>query len=403
MIYKTKDGITKKTGKERTVKYAVRIDEVTGGVRKRKVVGTFEKLKDAERAERQALTKRDNGQRIAHRPILLSELLNQYISDRESLAGLSPKTIEEYRGLARSYITAHFPKIRADKLRPADVGKWLKTIRGKGGREGAPISAKTAKNAFALMRSALNWAMKMEMIGRNVCNNVDPPATTHGEAKALSADEIGRLSEAVAGTRWEHFLGLALMLGARRGELLALHWRDIDLKIGRVVLRASLSQTKAKVELKSTKTGRVRVVPLSASGRKIMQRQMDLQARDRDVAGEYYRNLEDAVFTDELGARLSPKAATNAFARYAKKAKLSTTSLHSTRHTTATQLIGNGVDVRTVAGILGHANASVTLGIYAHLMEGAERAAIDLLSDRIDLAAAPKEEKPPGAAPKVPV
>lgn len=383
MIYKTKPK-----------KYAVRIDDMSDGRRKRTVVGTFRKLEEAERAERQALTKRDEGKKIAHDRILLTELVEQYIADRESIAERSPKTIEEYRGLAKIYISKHFPKVRVDKLRPSDVSKWLKTIRTTGGREGKPISAKSAKNALSLLRSAINWGVKMELVARNVCSHVDAPVPPHAEAKALSADEIGRLSKAVAGTRWEHFLGLALMLGARRGELLALHWRDVDLEIGRVVIRASLSQTKAKVELKSTKTGRVRVVPLSTSGREILQRQMDLQTLDREAAGEHYGNVVDAVFTDELGARLSPKAATNAFARFAEKAKLSTTSLHSTRHTAATQLIGSGVDVRTTASILGHANASVTLGIYAHIMEGAERAAIDVLSDRIDLAKAAKETSP---------
>jgi integrase len=81
---------------------------------------------------------------------------------------------------------------------------------------------------------------------------------------------------------------------------------------------------------------------------------------------------------------LTPKAATNAFARLAKKAGISTTSLHSTRHTTATNLVRPGVDVRTVSAILGHSNASVTLGIYSHVVEGAERAAVELLEDRLE-------------------
>jgi len=69
---------------------------------------------------------------------------------------------------------------------------------------------------------------------------------------------------------------------------------------------------------------------------------------------------------------LTPKAATNAFVRIAKKAGIGTTSLHSTRHTAATQLIATGIDITTTAAILGHTTTNVTLALYTHVVEGAE-------------------------------
>jgi integrase len=111
------------------------------------------------------------------------------------------------------------------------------------------------------------------------------------------------------------------------------------------------------------------------------------QKEDRLRAGAVYQpDPADPVFTDELGVRLSPKAATNAYARLAKRAGISTTRLYDLRHTAATHLIAGGVDVRTAASVLGHANASVTLSVYSHVIDGAERAAIDELSDRLDRA-----------------
>ncbi|MFN2460546.1 MAG: tyrosine-type recombinase/integrase [Candidatus Velthaea sp.] len=92
------------------------------------------------------------------------------------------------------------------------------------------------------------------------------------------------------------------------------------------------------------------------------------QAADQLRFGDAYEGQPGSpIFTDELGARISPKAATNAFARLTKKAGLTTTSLHSTRHTTATMLVRDGVDLRTVSAIMGHSNATVTLGIYRHV------------------------------------
>jgi len=90
------------------------------------------------------------------------------------------------------------------------------------------------------------------------------------------------------------------------------------------------------------------------------------------------------VFTDEIGVQLTPKAATNAFARLAKKAKIGTTSLHSARHRAATQLIAAGIGVTTTASILGHTNANVTLSLYSHVVEGAERPAMDVLGGRLE-------------------
>ena len=98
----------------------------------------------------------------------------------------------------------------------------------------------------------------------------------------------------------------------------------------------------------------------------------------------YQADPRRPVFTDEIGVQLSPKAATNAFARLAGKAGIGTTALHSTRHTAATHLIAGGIDVTTTAAILGHSTPTVTLSIYSHVVEGNESAAMDVLGDRLE-------------------
>jgi integrase len=233
--------------------------------------------------------------------------------------------------------------------------------------------------------------MRMELVGRNVCEATTPPAPPRFEARAFSEAEIGRLVRTASGTRWEHFVTLALTLGARRGELLGLH---VDLDARCVTIRASLSQTDAGIALKSTKTGRIRVLPLSPLAHEAMRKKKLLQKADqlRAKAGAYQGDSTQPVFTDKLGMRLTPKAATNAFCRLATTAKLSTTSLHAARHTAATNLIAGGVDVRTTAGLLGHTTPNVTLALYSHVVEGAERAAVDLLGERLGRATAAEPE-----------
>lgn len=108
-----------------------------------------------------------------------------------------------------------------------------------------------------------------------------------------------------------------------------------------------------------------------------MQAQGKLRARGR------YPN-EGAVFAPPLGGRITLMSATKAFVKLAKAARISTTRLHDARHTAATHLLVGGTDVRTTAGVLGHATASVTLSIYAHLVGDAQRAAIDGLGARLE-------------------
>ena len=96
------------------------------------------------------------------------------------------------------------------------------------------------------------------------------------------------------------------------------------------------------------------------------------------------RSRNAAIFADEIGRRVTPGMATAAFARIAKHAGISTTRLHDLRHTAATTLLVAGVDVRTAAGVLGHASPTITLSTYAHLMPEAQRDAVDRLGERLE-------------------
>ena len=361
---------------------ALQIERLARG---RRTIGTYKTKKEAEQAERAVLAAKDRNVDLVPSTIKMSELVSQYIRDRSARGRCGAKTIEEYERLLALYIEPHFRSLMVKKVRPAAVNSWISTLMESGGRGGKGLSAKSVRHAFTLLNAAMRWGMRMQLVGQNVCEMAEPPTAPRSKARALAANEMVTLLAAARGTRWEHFIGLALMLGARRGELLALSWDDVDLDAGRVIIRASLSQTKGTVEMKSTKTGRVRIVPLTLAARETFRRLHLQQSEDRLRAGELFQmDSRRPIFTDEFGKQISPKAATNGFARIAIKAGIGTTSLHSTRHTAATQLIAGGVDIRTTASILGHTTPNVTLSLYAHVVEGAERAAMDLLEGRLE-------------------
>ena len=363
----------------------VRVLSIERLARGKRNLGTFKTKKEAEQAERTALDAKDRGVDIEPTTITVAALAERYVEQRRMLERCGLKTAEEYQRMCRLYIEPHFRGVPVRKLRPAAVSDWVVTLMRTGGRDGKSISAKTAKHAFALLSSALRWAVKQQIIVQNVCDAAESPTPPRSDARALAPDEVSKIIATARGTRWENFVDLALMLGARRGELLALTWDDVDFDARRVTVRASLSQTAGATAIKSTKSGRVRLIPLTVAAVEAFRRQKVVQNADRLANGDIYQvDPRRPIFTDEIGVQLSPKAATNAFARLARKAGIGTTALHSTRHTAATHLIAGGIDVTTTAAILGHSTPTVTLSIYSHVVEGNESAAMDVLGDRLE-------------------
>jgi integrase len=360
------------------------VDRRADGKRARKAMGTFPTRKEAERAERQALEARDRGINLAPGKLTVAELMKRFI-EHCRVNDHAASTIETYEQKSNRYIVPRLGEMLIPKLRPAHISEWIARLRTVGNENGKPLSPKTVRNIYGLLHGALAWALDLELVGRNVCDNeaARPPKPSRSPAKALSDDEIGRLLIAAETTRWGPFLTLALATGARRGELCALSWSDIDFEKATVTIARSLSQTKDCVELKGTKTGRVRRLSLSRLATEALSRQRAAQAQDKLLASGQYVD-EGAVFANPKGGRVTPMSATKAFVRLAKAADISTTRLHDTRHTAATHLLVGGTDVRTAAGVLGHATANVTLSIYAHLVGDAQRAAIDGLGARLE-------------------
>ena len=176
-------------------------------------------------------------------------------------------------------------------------------------------------------------------------------------------------------------IALAALTGARRGELLGLRWGDIDLGIGVIEIRASLAYTPATgTVLGPTKTKRIRTVRLDDVGIPVVQGQMDLLRATAAKVGIPVVATPWLFFGEVDGSKpLHPDSISSAFQRVSKKLGIEGIHFHSLRHFTATQLIAAGVDIRTVSGRLGHANASMTLGIYSHVLEAKDREAAAIM------------------------
>ena len=374
---------------KRGPRWAVRVDlEPTAlGGRRRKSVGTYRTRKEAEAAERRALEARDRGFNVAPARLTVAELMARFIDFcRADVEKHTAATIETYLQKSKLYIAPSLGGISLPKLKPTHIAECLTALRTSGGKNEKPLSPKTVRNVYGLLHGALSWALDLDLVTRNVCDTdaTKPPGPSRSPAKALDDGEVARLFAVAEKTRWGPFVTLALATGARRGELCALSWSDVDFGGRTLMIARSLSQTKSRVELKGTKTGSIRRLALSRLALDALRRQRAAQAQEKLCAQTRYID-EGAVFATPLGGRITPMAATKAFGKLAKTALISTTRLHDTRHTAASHLIvGCRTDARTAASVLGHTNPSVTLSIYAHLFADAQRAALGGLGKRLE-------------------
>jgi integrase len=176
------------------------------------------------------------------------------------------------------------------------------------------------------------------------------------------------------------FLFVALTTGARRGELAALRWRDVDLEGKTITIRYSVAEDRDSIVIKDTKSHQVRAVALD-------DETVTMLAVHREHVGE----LADACGSELTGARFVfsphpgsdtcyvPKVLSHRFARLCERQGIKGVRLHDLRHFAGSQLVAAGVDIRTVSARLGHSRPSITLDIYTHRVQDNDRAAAEVL------------------------
>ncbi len=172
------------------------------------------------------------------------------------------------------------------------------------------------------------------------------------------------------------YLEIAAATGCRRGELLALRWSDIQ--DGRLMIERSLSQTKGRLEFKTTKTGKPRPVALPESAVAALQAHRAQQDALRQQFGVDYRNDLDLVFAEPNGDPLKPDSISGTVSALFKRLKIDKpkgAALHLLRHTHTSVLLASGVPLPAVSARLGHSSVRTTQEIYAHMITGQDEEA----------------------------
>jgi integrase len=282
---------------------------------------------------------------------------------------LADTTAATYEQMARTHLLPRLGDRRLSKLRGSDLSALYRELRAGG------LSAATVARLHAVVSGCLRAAVKDELLLRNPASNAVLPRREQPRVEPWSPEQVGRFLDATQGHRLYPLFMAGAHTGLRRGELLGLQWRDVDL------VGARLSVARQRVPLWSpggsgvvvhegtkTKAG-VRVVWLDLPTVGVLRRWKRQQLQERLALGEDYCDPGMWVFTREDGQPYLPEFVTRTFSRLARRHGLPPAKLHSLRHFRASALIAAGEEITVVAKLLGHSSVRVTADTYGHLLE----------------------------------
>jgi integrase len=280
---------------------------------------------------------------------------------------LGGKAYERYTELLRKYVIPRVGAVPIQKLRAADLQGIYATMSGVSDATRLYVHRVTSR----MLRHAAQWGV----VHQNVATLVDAPKARPAEVDVLTPGQVNTVLETLQ-AHWLHpIVALALGSGARRGELLALRWRDLDLGTGTMRIERALEQTKQGITVKTPKTrhGR-RVVTLAPVTVEVLRAHWRTRQEQWLALGRGKVAPETPVFATVDGELMSPRSISKAWERTTKRLGINA-SFHSLRHTHASTLLAEGIDPVAVSRRLGHGSAAITLTVYAHLMQPDDRSA----------------------------
>jgi integrase len=299
----------------------------------------------------------------------VSDLLDLFLDHKES-TGRSPETLRGYRQIADTVVRPELGKIKLSRLTARDLDRLYAKLRAKGN---APM---TVRHVHTFIGTALHQGERWQLVDRNVARQATPPTVHPAEVVAPSPDEVRRVVEAAESTEptLAALLLLAALTGARRGELCALRWSDVDWQAGTLRIARSVYETAGGGWAeKGTKTHQSRRIGLDEFGLVILRRH---RASVDQLADELGVTIApDAFLFSRSPAGLEPirPGVLSKFTRRVADRAGVDTHLHALRHFSATQAIAAGFDPVTVGTRLGHADPSITLRVYSHAVEQRDR------------------------------
>ena len=317
----------------------------------------------------------------------------EYALEVKIRGGMKAKTESSYRYLL-TRINAEIGPLKLQDIRPDHLNRFYAKLAEPGQNKltGEPLSPKTIREHHRVISSILSLAVKEGLLPTNAAERATPPKVPKSEKKTFEPEEVQAILKALKKEpmKWRIITVLLAATGARRGEIMGLRWENVDWDNHRLYLCENRVYTKATGTISTTlKTGENRYVSVPVSVLELLKLWKAEQEANSHMLG-----IEPPAYiaAHENGKLIHPDGITDWQNKFAKRQGLPHVNPHAFRHTMASLLISEGVDVVTVSKRLGHAQTSTTLNIYSHALAKSDERASDTLDDLIFKPNKPQDE-----------
>ena len=310
---------------------------------------------------------------------------------------LAPSTYKRYLGILESRIVPFFGHFRVDKIKPTDImqfydllSKDTQIVRRKdnnGKKTGKPLSPKTILEHHRLLRAMLQKAVYWQMIVSNPAERVQAPKTKKPKRKYYDDEQSKALISGLMELTEEQFkykvaIILTIFTGVRLGELMGLEWDDINFREGIVSINRSSQYLADKgVFTKVPKTeSSIRDVAIPDFVVSLLEEYKLWYVEQKSIVGDFWHD-SDRLFVQIDGKPITPSTISKWFEKFIKQIGLPVITFHGLRHTNATLLIAQQVDVATVSARLGHAQITTTYNFYVHPLKSHDKHAGNVLEN----------------------
>jgi integrase len=365
-------------------------DPLTG--KERRPTGTRATRREAEQLLTTLLAQVDTGRSRGSKRATVAEVIGAWLetSDHEFT------TRNTYEGYIKSKILPALGNVQARKIDVETLDRFYTELRKRGGRGGRPLAASTVRQIHFILRASLGLAVKWGWIPENPAERATVPRYVRTDVVPPSPEDVTRFLEAARqrDPDFETLLWLAMITGARRAELCGLRWPHVFLDGRYLIVARSVVNRGRDLREKDTKTHQARRIGLDEGTTALLTEHRKRCEERAAICATTVRH-DGFVFSlcPDGADPLVPDSVTNRIKRLSDRLGVHVT-LRGLRHYAATELLTGGVDLRTVAGRLGHAGGgATTLRVYTHFMPTPDQQAAELLAQRIPR---PDRESPAG-------
>ncbi len=337
--------------------------------------------KDAEVELAKFVTEVQNGLVIDGKSLKFSEFTEIWKRDYGSKE-LAPSTYKRYCRMLETRLLPYFGHFYISKIKPTDIMKFYDLLEKdtqlvrKQGNNGAktkkPLSGKTILEHHRLLRAMLHKAVYWQLIVANPAERVQPPKARKPKRRSYDDEQTKILLEnlellSIEDTKYKVAITLTIFTGVRLGELMGLEWQDVDFKNGIISINRSsqyLSDMGVFTKVPKTESS-IREIAIPEFIISLLEEYKLWYEEQKSIYGELWTD-SDRLFVQADGKPMHPSTISKWFVKYVGQIGLPVINFHGLRHTNASLLVAQNIDIAVISARLGHAQISTTLDFYVH-------------------------------------